>query len=102
MIFTRPGHDDNLFVEMFKVMLDHCKEHLSEFSNLSGTLNRVIGHAYLYMKAYDQAEIHLKKAEEIMNVVLISGHPRVEIFQSWKSDLIQFKMAQMRLALRRK
>ena len=102
MIFTRPGHDDNLFVEMFKVMLDHCKEHLSEFSNLSGTLNRVIGHAYLYMKAYDQAEIHLKKAEEIMNVILISGHPRVEIFQSWKSDLIHFKMAQMRLALRRK
>ena len=68
-------------------MLAHCTEHFSEFSNLSGTLTRLIGLVYTNLKSYDQAEIYYKRAEEIMNVILITGHPRVEVFQSWKSEI---------------
>ena len=83
-LFTKADLDD---VKKIKLMLAHCTEHFSEFSNLSGTLTRLIGLVYTNLKSYDQAEIYYKRAEEIMNVILVTGHPRVEVFQSWKSEI---------------
>ena len=92
----RSGNHDALLLvlEIRKLKLNHYSGHLPRFHHDIVTYAFHTSYAYVALKLFDEAEFHMKKAEEVMKITYGEDHPYMQEHQKQK---MKFQFARIAL-----
>ena len=86
--FQKRDRDANmLLLELMKLKLNHSSGHLPQYCQAFVFMHKSTADACFFLRLFDEAESHLKKAEEICKVAFGGDHPEIQKFQMNKMVL---------------